>query len=104
MKVLFVISCIVLYWIIGKIYFETMVLPMYGNPKDYDDLYRGIMAVYRAVGMDIKELEQMDKDWGIKWRKIFTELIANICPLCLIYWIYCDMKQTLRQLLIWLRG
>lgn len=106
MKVLFVISCIVLYWIIGRLYVEIVAFPMLGNPKDYDDLYRGFMAAYRIIygKTKSKDAEDLDKVWGIKWKKVVVEIVASICSLALIYYMWCYMKRILIQLLLWLRG
>lgn len=101
MKILFVMLCIVLYYILGRLYVEVFMWPMIGNPRDYNDLYRGMKSGLRMInnyGMETDWWIEQEKTFGHKWEKTWVIVAENIWALCLIRYVIIDMKNSL----IWL--
>jgi len=106
MKILYIISCVLLYLILGRLYVELMVLPDLGNPKDYNDLYHGLKIGFRSIGvktMDDKEWIDCEKEYGKLWTIIWVEVVACVWSLMLIVFIFQDIKLTLIQLINFLK-
>lgn len=101
MKILFILLCIVLYYILGRLYVEVFMWPMLGNPRDYNDLYLGLKSGLRAnnnYAMDSDWWTEQEKTFGCKWEKTWIIVAENIWALCLIGYVIIDMKNSL----IWL--
>lgn len=101
MMILFVLLCIVLYYILGRLYVEFFMWPNVGNPLDYNDLYRGLKSGLRLAGSHAMESDwwiEQEKTYGFEWAKIWVIICENIWAFCLIGYVIIDMKNSL----IWL--
>lgn len=106
MKILFIISCVLLYLILGRLYVELIFLQNLGNPKDYNDLYHGLMVALRIEGskfIDDEEWINCEKEYGKLWVIIWVEFSVCLWSLIFIVFIFQDMKSTLIQLINFLK-
>ncbi len=106
MKILFIISCVLLYLILGRLYVELIFLQNVGNPKDYNDLYHGLKVLLRIDGckaIDDKEWINCEKEYGKSWVVIWVEIAVCLWSLIFIVIILVDMKSTLMQLINFLK-
>lgn len=101
MKILFIISCVLLYLILGRLYVELMVLPNLGNPKDYSDLYRGMMLYCRPIGNEW--WTNSEKEYGKSWEIVWVKIIVCVWSLMAIVFILVDMKLILVKLINFLK-
>ena len=106
MKVLFILSCILLYLVLGRLYIELIFLPQLGDPKDYNDLYRGLKTIFRIMGnnaLDDKWWIDSEKEFGNKWAIVWVEFAEFIWSVMFVVFLWQDMKQSLIQLLHYLK-
>lgn len=106
MKILFIISCVLLYLILGRLYAELIFLPNVGNPKDYNDLYHGLEILCKLNGQNPFDEEwwtDYEKEYGKSWVIAWVEIAVCLWSLMLIVFIFIDMKQTLIRLINFLK-